>query len=63
MIVLPEPVGAPINTFASEWYKLWKTWVYTGLKYSNQSLYNSANYSFLSALRGKGFKHRSLVFG
>lgn len=35
IIVFPEPVGAPINTFESVWYRVWNTCVYTGLKNLN----------------------------
>lgn len=38
MMVLPEPVGAPMRTLQSEWYNEWKTYVWTGLKKSNLSL-------------------------
>ena len=33
--VLPEPVGAPNNTFSSVWYSVWKICVWIGLKNLN----------------------------
>lgn len=50
--VFPEPVGAPSRTFVSVWYKVWKIWVWTGLKCVN--LYR-ASYSLCpKAVTGNG---------
>ena len=35
IMVFPEPVGAPISTFLSVWYKLKKSCVWMGLKKLN----------------------------
>lgn len=43
MIVLPDPVGAPIKTFLSVWYKVWNSWVCIGLKKLNLGYKDSNN--------------------
>lgn len=61
MIVLPDPVGAPINTLDFYWYKLKNIWVCRGLK--NLNLYRDWKTGFFSAYTGKGSKFNSSVNG
>ena len=63
MIVLPEPVGAPISTFESVWYRVWKTCVCTGLKNLNLLSYNASNFGSPSVWMDSGRSGYSFVFG
>lgn len=60
IIVLPEPVGAPINILSSVLYRPKKTYVYIGLKYLYYE-YNYSNWVLFNALIGKGYKSNNSV--
>jgi hypothetical protein len=56
---VPDPVGAPSSTFSSVWYKVWKAWVWIGLKCVNRPWYKASYSGFRSADSGSGSRSSS----